>query len=361
MEGLESPLTVLLVEDNPDDARLIRRHLRDRRTAFLPDSIEVHHEETLPAGLDHLAAAQVDLVPLDLGLPGSEGAETFERARERVDDVPVVVLTNLDDERTAVDLLQRGAQDYLSKGRLDAELLVKSIRYALERQDQKRKLRTTGQQLELLNRILRHDVSNDIQVLQAWSERLLDEVAAEHAPEVRKIAETTEHIRELTENSREFVRTVVGEGETETEPVRVDEVLGDELRKARSVHGTATFDVVGEFPAVTVAASGMLASVFRNLLNNAVQHSREDAEVEVALEAGDPVRITVADEGPGVPDARKREIFGKGQYGLESGNTGIGLYLVHTLVTEFGGEVWVEDRERAGDGGAVFVVELPPA
>jgi signal transduction histidine kinase len=356
--SVEAPLTVLLVEDNPNDARLIRRHLENAETAFLPDEITLYHERRLDDGLRRLDETAVDLLLLDLGLPESDGADTFERARGRTAGVPVVVLTNLQDEQTAVDLLKQGAQDYLNKGALSEEQLVKSVRYALERQEQKRKLQATTEQLEVLNRILRHDIQNDVQVLQMWSKGLLDSLPAEHEADLRKIIETSEHIQELTENSRAYIEAVTGETDLETEPTRLDDVLRDELQKARSVADSATFTVEGSIPPATVTANGMLSSVFRNLLNNAVQHSTSDApEVEICVtERESVVRVTIADDGPGVPDAQKTRIFGKGEHGLESAGTGIGLYLVNTLVTKFGGEVWVDDREDGS--GAVFVVEL---
>jgi signal transduction histidine kinase len=111
---------------------------------------------------------------------------------------------------------------------------------------------------------------------------------------------------------------------------------------------------------VTVAADGMLDSVFRNLLTNAIQHNTAGVpEITVSAERQDgTVRVRVADNGPGVPAERKDEIFGRGAKGTDSGGTGIGTYLVKTLVTRYGGDVWVEDNEPRG---AVFVVELPVA
>jgi signal transduction histidine kinase len=102
----------------------------------------------------------------------------------------------------------------------------------------------------------------------------------------------------------------------------------------------------------------MVSSVFRNLLKNAIQHNDKPvAAVKVsAAERDDTVIVRVADNGPGVPDDRKEAIFGKGDRGLETTGTGIGLYLVDTLVTSYGGEVRVEDNDP---DGSVFVVELP--
>ena len=101
----------------------------------------------------------------------------------------------------------------------------------------------------------------------------------------------------------------------------------------------------------------MLEAVFRNLLKNAIQHNHSDVpEVTVSTEERDEVVVVrIADNGPGVPDDRKETIFGKGKKGLESSGTGLGLYLVRSLVDGYGGDVWVEDNEPTG---AVFAVEL---
>jgi len=359
MAVAETPLTVLVVEDNPNDAMLIRRHLESADSAFLPDEIDLYHEETLADGTDRLDAAPVDLLLLDLGLPESEGAETFERVRDRTTDVPVVVLTNLRDDETAVELLKRGAQDYLNKGDLSETELVKSVRYALERQRQNRELRRTTEQLEVLTRILRHDIRNDVQVVQGWSEKVAAEVGPEHQPDLQKIVETSGHIRELTENTGKFLDVLTGEDDPETERVRVDRVLHDELEKADTTYTAATFERDGEFTPASAPANELLSSVFRNLLNNAAQHAGDEPTVEVDLSVREEtVCVTIRDDGPGVPDGKKAEVFGKGEYGLASDGTGIGLYLVNTLVEGFGGEVRVEDR-RNGHDGARFVVDLP--
>lgn len=100
-----------------------------------------------------------------------------------------------------------------------------------------------------------------------------------------------------------------------------------------------------------------------NLLANAVLHNdSDDPRVVVDIESGDDaVQVTVADNGPGVPDEQREEIFGKGTQGLESSGTGIGLYLVQTLVTGYGGQVWVENGAAPDLSGAAFTVELPEA
>jgi len=125
LEGIR----VLLVEDNPGDARLLAELLRDTDAGRL----KLEHVETLDKALDRLSRERFDLVLLDLSLPDEQGLSTIVRAHTCAPKVPIVVLTGLDDEGLAIKAVRAGAQDYLVKGRVDGDLLVRSIRYSTER------------------------------------------------------------------------------------------------------------------------------------------------------------------------------------------------------------------------------------
>jgi serine phosphatase RsbU (regulator of sigma subunit) len=120
---------ILLVEDDPDDVWNIRTLLADRWDG----PYELVHFGELGAALEIVREGQTDVVLLDLSLPDSHGLETFLVMYAQAGDVPIVVLTGLNDENTAVRAVQAGAQDYLVKGQVSDELLVRSIRYAIER------------------------------------------------------------------------------------------------------------------------------------------------------------------------------------------------------------------------------------
>lgn len=120
-------LSVLLVEDNAGDARLIQELLRDNPT------VRVIWVETLATTLAHLAQAEMDLVLLDLGLPDSQGLDTVARVVRERPRLPVIVLTGREDDGLALAALTAGAEDYLVKGAIEPDILVRSIRYAYER------------------------------------------------------------------------------------------------------------------------------------------------------------------------------------------------------------------------------------
>jgi diguanylate cyclase (GGDEF)-like protein len=126
----ENHLHLLLIEDNPGDARLIREMLREIEDV----RFEFTHAECLSAGLEQLAKGNIDIVLLDLSLPDSQGLETCREVRNKTQDVVIIVFTGFDDVETGTKAVQEGAQDYLVKGKVDSNLLMRSMRYALERQ-----------------------------------------------------------------------------------------------------------------------------------------------------------------------------------------------------------------------------------
>jgi phosphoserine phosphatase RsbU/P len=143
---------VLLIEDNPGDSRLVRELLAEvGGTAF-----GLETAERLTAGLSRLARGDIDVVLLDLSLPDSKGLETFLRVHTLAPRVPVVLLSGLDDETLAILAVQKGAEDYLVKGHMDAGVLVRSIRYAIERTRRRhaeQALRATAMKLHMARQI----------------------------------------------------------------------------------------------------------------------------------------------------------------------------------------------------------------
>jgi PAS domain S-box-containing protein len=134
-----SGLKVLLVEDNPADARLVREMLKD---AHRP--VELTHAARLRDALEFLRTTGFNAILLDLNLPDSEGMNTFLRARAEAAHAPIVVLTGLADEEVAARAVREGAQDYLVKAEVDGPLLYRSIRYAVERNASDEAIRRSG-------------------------------------------------------------------------------------------------------------------------------------------------------------------------------------------------------------------------
>jgi PAS domain S-box-containing protein len=127
MEG--GNIRVLLIEDNPDDAKLLCRNLGKSTDG----NIQIIQVKSLKEGLEHIARDAPDIILSDLGLPDSHGLDTVTKIMCEAPNVPLVVLSGFDDEATAIKAVQSGAQDYLAKGHLDGAQIQRSLFYAIER------------------------------------------------------------------------------------------------------------------------------------------------------------------------------------------------------------------------------------
>jgi diguanylate cyclase (GGDEF)-like protein/PAS domain S-box-containing protein len=138
-------MRILLVDDNPGDARLLEFMLQD----VLPDH-RLTHADSLVRAIALARAEPVDIILLDLSLPDSSGTETFWRMHDVMPAVPIVVMTGLDDEALGSELVQAGAQDFLVKGSVDARLLLRAMRYAVERKRTELSLRQSEAKVRAL-------------------------------------------------------------------------------------------------------------------------------------------------------------------------------------------------------------------
>lgn len=138
------PIRVLLIEDDPGDAQIIRALITSG-----DDSISCEWVDSLARGLDRLDAGGIDVVLLDFGLPDSHGLDTFERLHAHTPGVAVIPLTGTGDETLALRAVHLGAQDYLFKGAVNQQLLTRTIRYAVERNRHEEALRQARDELEV--------------------------------------------------------------------------------------------------------------------------------------------------------------------------------------------------------------------
>ena len=195
--------TVLLVEDNPGDARLLREMLNEGNSL----NIDVTHLQSMTQAEKYLAEHAVDIVLLDLGLPDVQGLAAIRRAHAAAPHIPLVVLTGLDDESAASQALQEGAQDYLIKGQIETRGLLRAMRYAGERKSMEEALFVEKERAQVtLNSIgdavACTDVAGNLTFLNLVAEKLTgwswQDAAGRPMAEVFRILDTTS--REIIPN-----------------------------------------------------------------------------------------------------------------------------------------------------------------
>jgi diguanylate cyclase (GGDEF)-like protein/PAS domain S-box-containing protein len=167
------PIKILLIEDHSADARLLREMFTEQDSR----DTELTHVECMSEGEKHLAESTVDIVVLDLGLPATPGLAALRRAHAAAPHVPLVVLTNVDDESLAVQALQEGAQDYLIKGKIERGGLLRALRYAIERKIMEEALFQEKERAQVtLNSIgdavISTDISGNITFLNVIAEKM---------------------------------------------------------------------------------------------------------------------------------------------------------------------------------------------
>jgi signal transduction histidine kinase/DNA-binding response OmpR family regulator len=155
---VDEHIKILVIEDNPGDTCLLVEMLIEAEWG----PFDLEQANRLSRGLERLAVGDIDIVLLDLSLPDSHGFDTFVQVQEQVPQVPVIVLSGLDDEAVAIKAVRGGAQDYLVKGEVDGSLLVRAIRYAIERKRAEEALHKYAERLRALRAI-------DKAILAAWS------------------------------------------------------------------------------------------------------------------------------------------------------------------------------------------------
>lgn len=144
----DTPIHLLLVEDNSLDVRLLREPLKQAPFEFVLTEVGYMREAE-----SRLATNAVDIILLDLGLPDAQGLEAVRRARAAAPRVPLIVLTGCEDELVADQALQEGAQDFLVKGQIETAVLLRTIRYATQRMKAEVEMQKAQEESEAANRV----------------------------------------------------------------------------------------------------------------------------------------------------------------------------------------------------------------
>ncbi|WP_410764825.1 ATP-binding protein [Haloferax sp. DFSO60] len=220
-------------------------------------------------------------------------------------------------------------------------------------------LQRERERLEFMNRILRHNLLNGLNVVGARADILQGFVADDGEQHLETIQHRVEEMTELVGTMRTFMKAIV-EGETqEFESRSLREAVQSCVETVERDSPNVTVSL-GAIPPIPVRADELLDEVVENLLKNAIQHNDKPApEVSIEAAAGDQtVELWISDNGPGVPDEQKRKIVEKTIEELSNPGSGFGLFLVREIVESYGGDIRIDDNTPEG---ATFVVTLPRA
>ena len=349
--------TVLLIEDNPGDARLLREMFREAGS----ETIKLTHLSCMREAERYLTESLVDIILLDPGLPDSQGLESVRRIRVAAPCIPLVVLTGLDDDTFAAQALRDGAQDYLIKNQIEPRGLMRALRYANERN-----------RLEQLKddfvATVSHELRTPLTSISGSLALLMNNAAVQlpdSAARLLGIAHNNcQRLGRLINDILDVVKIESGKVVFAVKRIDLRTLVEQSIEANRGFaegYGVRV-KVERNLDACEIAADpDWVAQVITNLLSNAIKFSERDNEVVIAIEKrAHTIRLSVGDHGCGIPEDFKARVFEKFAQADNSDarqkGTGLGLSIVKQIVMRLGGEVSFED---VPGGGAVFHVDLP--
>ncbi|HLO83406.1 MAG TPA: hybrid sensor histidine kinase/response regulator [Nostocaceae cyanobacterium] len=374
---------ILLIEDNLAEARLLHEFLKQAKF----QEFSLVHVQRLRDACHELNQHPYDVILLDLTLPDSQGLSSLPLLIAQVPSTPIVVLTNTNDEELAIEAVRQGAQDYLVKRQVNPEVLVRSLRYAIERKQVLEKLLTVNKALETrveertaelvkakeLNQfksefvsMLSHDIRNPLNtillaagLLQNNDEKLSKEKKTTHLQLIRSAIKNVAKL--LDEVS------LIGKADSGQLPCQVialdleafcRQIVEEARLTALDKHLTLEFISCGDFHGA-MWDENLLRHILGNLLNNAIKYSPIGGQVQFQLTRQDQTVIfRVQDWGIGIAPADQKHLFQPFHRGENVGQipgTGLGLAIVKKCVEAHGGAIKVDSQLAVG---STFTVTL---
>jgi signal transduction histidine kinase len=370
---MSDTLQVLLIEDNPGDARLISELLAEARAM----SFELEYADRLSTGLEHLDKGNFDAVLLDLSLPDSQGLDTLAHIQAQAVGVPIIVSTGLDDESVAIEAVHQGAQDYLVKGQIQSDLLARSIRYAVERKQVEKALRRYTTELQARNEELdafSHTVAHDLKGLASkmvgFAEMLESDGADMPVEELRR------HLHTIAKNGRKMSSVIdellllaqIRKAEAQLGPLDMANIVAEaQQRLGHIVEQYQAKIILPEAWPVALGYGPWVEEVWVNYLGNAIQYGGRPPRVELGADPvldsplhteAHRVRFWVRDNGPGITPEYRARLFTPFVRLDQTGTKGhgLGLSIVKRIMEKLGGQVEVESQVGQG---SVFAFILP--
>jgi nitrogen-specific signal transduction histidine kinase len=241
------------------------------------------------------------------------------------------------------------AQNLSTRPEIQGILL--SFEHSTDRKEYENKLKQQLDNLSILNKMVRHDIRNDLQLVQAYLDLLDGHVIGENQKHVSKALNSTESAIDLTVTARDLTETM-RKVNPETQPIMLRPYIVEQIKTLEASRSDVDIQVEGDIPTAKVEANEMVESVFRNIIQNAIEHNEEEiAQITISGEVSEDdgsLSIHIADNGPGIPDSEKDSVVAEGHTTLQTGGSGLGLYLVKTVMEDYGGTVSISDNNPKG-------------
>ena len=355
-------IRILLVEDNPGDAYLVKEQLRDIDIC----EFKIDEAQYLEEATQLLQTQSYDAILLDLTLPDSRGLDTFLAINRQVSSTAIIVISAVTEEALAIQAVKAGAQDYLAKGKIQANALDRTIRYAIERKSVTELLKKRTQELEYANQELQafnytvsHDLKNPLSFIKGMSSLLLTKRRSQPLDEqdkmcIDRIYQSSIRMEQITQNLLNM--SLAQRSQISLENVNLSEIATQvaDFFQQQQPERQVKFIIMPDVMAT--ADQQLIALVLENLIGNAWKYTRSTrgAIIEFGANYSDSgAAYYVKDNGIGFA-AKEEEtelLFVPFKRLSNSGGfegTGIGLATVKRIIDRHNGRIWFESELNEG-------------
>ena len=349
-------INILMVDDDPVDSRLVKQILKrsSQTTEFMTETAE-----SLANGLDYLKRHSFDLVLLDLNLPDSQGLETVQKTHVVNPDIPIVVLTGLDDEQIGLDAIRKGAEDYLTKGDSLKYTLVRAIRYAIERKQSRKFLEQAEAKSHFVSTVS-HELRTPLTCMKESVAILLDRIVGEVNNDQKKflniLKRNIDRLTRLINNVLDFQKIEADKMKFDMQENDINEVVGEIKETMISLANRKGLNLLTRLddtlPKVDFDRDKII-QVLTNLVNNAIKFTDKGDITISTAKIDNTVRVSVQDTGCGIKKEDMSKLFHEFEQLLNlnertTGGTGLGLAICRKIIEEHGEKIWAVSESGKG-------------
>ena len=342
-------IKILLLEDSPEDVQKLRRILGEIDSV----QFELVPVEHLTEALPHLLRNRFDLILTDLSLPASQGLDTISNIASKITNIPIVVLTGAHDDMTGLEAVRRGAQDYLDKAQLNPSMLLRVIRYSIER----KKLENVK---EDFIGMVSHELRTPLAVIREGVSQVLDRICGPINDSQRQCLNLSlNHVDRLTRiisNLLDISRIEAGKLNLTQELHDVAVLAEEAIAFLSPIIKDKRLRIKVDFPKEREKINvdkDRIIQVFTNLIGNALKFTEKGHIQVIVVNRKEGIECSVADTGKGIDKEDVPKLFSKfQQFGRVVGpgekGTGLGLSIVKGIVELHKGDISVESRVNKG-------------
>lgn len=359
-------INLLLIEDNPGDVRLVQEMLH--QSSFSDNSstaIDIAHTDRLQAALTHLQKHSCDVILLDLSLPDANNLDSILKLKEKHPTIPIIILSGQAASQTVIEAVQHGAQDYLAKNDLTANLLLKTIHYTIERHRLLLEIKSRAEELESQNLALNdfaHTLAHQIQGLLSQMVGYASLVDSHYQEQLSVPAkQAVDQIMQSGYKMNNVITELLFLASMRSEEIQVSEldnrrILAEVMKRLRyQIRETqAEINLPDSWP-VAMGYAPWIEEVWLNYMSNGLKYGGSEAtppilQLGATREENGMIRFWLADNGPGISEIDQKRLFRPHTRvtSKKIRGEGLGLSICWRIVNKCGGKVGVDSKEGAG-------------